>query len=78
MMSNMRTIIDLPEPHLKALNGLCARENISRAEAVRRAVALMLQDAAVTDKDASFGAWKRGKRDSRKLVDALRDEWGGR
>ena len=74
----MRTIIDLPEPHLKALNGLCERENISRAEAVRRAVARMLQDAAVTDKDACFGAWKHDKRNSRKVVDALRDEWDGR
>jgi len=34
----MRTIIDLPEQDIQDLDGICAREHISRAEAVRRAV----------------------------------------
>ena len=38
----MRTIIDLPEEQVKALDTYRKKERISRAEAVRRAVAAFL------------------------------------
>ncbi len=38
----MRTIVDLPDEQVEALAELCEREKISRAEAIRRAVAAML------------------------------------
>jgi len=38
----MRTVIDLPEEQIKALDSYRKKERISRAEAVRRAVAAFL------------------------------------
>ena len=70
----MRTIIDLPEHQVAALADLCKKENISRAEAIRRALDTMLAEKQTLTRDDAFGAWApRG--DSRELVDALREEW---
>ena len=70
----MRTIIDLPDHQVAALAELCAREKISRAEAVRRALDAMLAESRGRNRESAFGAWApRG--DSRKVVDALREEW---
>jgi metal-responsive CopG/Arc/MetJ family transcriptional regulator len=70
----MRTIIDLPECQLAALEELCEREKISRAEAIRRAVDAMLLEKQGLRREAAFGAWApRG--DSRAAVDELREEW---
>ena len=70
----MRTIIELEERQVAALAEFCAREKISRAEAVRRAVDRLLESESCLQKDSAFGAWAR-RGDSRKLVDELRDEW---
>ncbi|MCU0793176.1 MAG: ribbon-helix-helix protein, CopG family [Opitutaceae bacterium] len=70
----MRTIIDLPDHQLTALGELCERENISRAEAIRRALDAMLAEKQAATREAAFGAWaKRG--DSRDTVAAMREEW---
>jgi metal-responsive CopG/Arc/MetJ family transcriptional regulator len=70
----MRTIIDLPDHQVAALAEWCERENISRAEAVRRALDAMLAAQQSATREAAFGAWApRG--DSRATVAALRDEW---
>lgn len=70
----MRTIVDLPEDQVSALAELCAREGISRAEAVRRAVEKLLSAQPNSNRQDAFGAWAhRGER--RTLVDTLRGEW---
>ena len=70
----MRTIIDLPEYQVAALAELCEREQISRAEAIRRALDAMLAEKQSASREATFGAWApRG--DSRAVVTTLRDEW---
>ena len=71
----MRTIIDLPDEQVQALAAWCERENISRAEAIRRALAGMLAAEKKGGRDTAFGSWKTRTRDSRQLVDALRREW---
>lgn len=73
----MRTIIDLPEDQLEALDGICRRESISRAEAIRRAVDLLVRDRAAGASHAAFGLW-RGARavDGLKYQERLRREWG--
>lgn len=77
MISNdviMRTIIDLTDHQVSALAELCERENISRAEAVRRALDAMLAQRRAQGRESAFGGWApRG--DSRALVDGLRGEW---
>jgi metal-responsive CopG/Arc/MetJ family transcriptional regulator len=76
--NDMRTIVDLPTTQLHALKRLCEEQKISRAEAVRRAVARMLKESASPRKNAAFGIWKHRRMDSRKFVQSLREEWEGR
>lgn len=71
----MRTIVDLPEEQLEALAELCRRESISRAEAVRRALADLLIREKSQTRAATFGAWKGKRADARQVVDRLRNEW---
>ncbi len=78
MMTSMRTIIDLPEAHVEALDALCRGEGISRAEAVRQAVAAHLRLARQRHPDAAFGLWKRGAVDGLKYQERLRREWDRR
>jgi len=44
----MRTIVDLPEDQIKALDSIGKREDLSRTELVRRAVAAYLDGAQET------------------------------
>ncbi|MDA0817004.1 MAG: ribbon-helix-helix protein, CopG family [Planctomycetota bacterium] len=71
----MRTIVDLTEDQVKSLAALCAAKGISRAEAVRRAVARLLAEEQRPDRDRVFGAWKQRKTDRARVVRRLRDEW---
>ncbi len=71
----MRTIIDLPEQDIQDLDGLCAREHISRAEAVRRAVSGYLKMHRAECNDAAFGMWKGRQKDGLSYQHDIRDEW---
>jgi hypothetical protein len=70
----MRTIVDLPAQQIAALSELCEREQISRAEAIRRAVDVLLASQVPAGRELAFGAWE-GRADSRGWVDQLRGEW---
>jgi hypothetical protein len=73
----VRTIIELPEEQLDALDGICRRESISRAEAIRRAVDLLVRDRAAGASRAAFGLWKGAKAiDGLVYQERLRGEWG--
>ena len=71
----MRTIIDLPDEQVKALAAWCDAEKISRAEAVRRALAEMLASRQAMDRDKAFGAWRTKEIDAPQFVRKLREEW---
>ena len=72
----MRTIVDLPEKQVQALARVCERENISRAEAVRRAVAGWVAAASPPPSAAAgFGLWRHKKLKARPYLDRLRAEW---
>jgi hypothetical protein len=71
----MRTIIDIPQPILDEIDALAKREKISRAEAVRRAMAQYLDGHRRSKLDAAFGIWKPRKIDPLAYEDRLRDEW---
>ena len=73
----MRTIVELPESQVEALSVLCRRERISRAEAIRRAVAKLLDDEKATSGGmaGAFGLWKGRTAEVRKLREDLREEW---
>ena len=72
----MRTIVDLPEKQVQALARVCQQEKISRAEAVRRAVAGWVAAATPPPSEAAgFGLWRHKKLKARQHVDRLRAEW---
>ncbi len=73
----MRTIIELPESQLESLSLLCRKEQISRAEAIRRAVAKLLDEQKPMESSMSgaFGIWKDRASDPRELREKLRGEW---
>ena len=76
----MRTIVDLPSDHIEALDDYGRREGVSRAEAVRRAVAAFVPTKTRGKPDLkshpAFGSSKRyRKEDSVVTVRRLREEW---
>ena len=75
----MRTIIELEDTQVNRLDAWAKAEKVSRAEAVRRAVNLMLERAAAPQ-GTGFGLWAQGgkvapERDGLVLQRVLRDEW---
>jgi len=71
----MRTIIDLPDDQISALTEICKAHGISRAEAVRRAVAEMLGKEKSSGREEAFGAWTWDGGDSAEFVRKIRKEW---
>jgi len=71
----MRTIIDLPDEQVDALHQLGSRDNLSRAELVRRAVAEYLDKRRDIGSDHAFGLWKYLDCDALDYEDRLRGEW---
>jgi metal-responsive CopG/Arc/MetJ family transcriptional regulator len=76
MMTVMRTIIELPAGQLDALDALCRRDRISRAEAIRQAVAQHVAKATAAGRETAFGLWQ-GRRGADGLAyqRRLRREW---
>ena len=70
----MRTIIEIPGEQLESLDALCAREEISRAEAIRRAVAAYLRRESPSATRA-FGLWRGRRGTGLAYQDARRKEW---
>ena len=75
MIFPMRTLIDLPQRAVAALAEICRRERISRAEAIRRAVALYVAQRKSTSEEEVFGLWRKRELEGRVYEDKLRDEW---
>jgi len=75
----VRTIIDLPDEQIRALDAYSKKYGVSRAEAVRRAVARFLpkrrQRRVDFRNDPAFGSWKNRDVDSVEYQRKLRAEW---
>ena len=71
----MRTIIDLPEEQLQELADICRRDGISRAEAIRQAVALHVQRQRRARPSPAFGLWRARQVDGLAYERRLRREW---
>lgn len=71
----MRTIIELPEPQLEALDAICRRDGISRAEAIRRAVAAHVGRESSLARASAYGLWRNEPVDGLAWQRAARDEW---
>jgi len=73
--NDVRTIVELPEEQIRALAEVCRREKISRAEAVRRAVAEYASRHAAGDAERAFGLWRDRRIDALAYERRLREEW---
>jgi metal-responsive CopG/Arc/MetJ family transcriptional regulator len=71
----VRTIVEIPRDQLAELDVLCRRQGISRAEAIRRAVAAMLVEQGRGHSQAAFGLWKDRGDELEATLEAVRDEW---
>jgi len=71
----MRTIIELPAAQLSALDTWCRRDGISRAEAIRQAVAAHLRLERSRTPDPAFGLWKDRPVDGLAYERRMRREW---
>jgi hypothetical protein len=71
----MRTIIELPDDQLEALADLCRSEGISRAEAIRQAVAQYTRGRRSKAAAGAFGLWRNRQIDGLEYQRQLRDEW---
>lgn len=71
----MRTLIDIPEDQLQTLNQLARRQQVSRAELIRRAVRKYLKSQMPLAEDEAFGLWKETAEDGLAYQRRLRDEW---
>lgn len=76
----MRTIVDLTDEQLAALDGWRRAHGVSRAEAIRRAVERLLGDERERQAaaDAAFGLWRDRAEDGLLVQERLRGEWGER
>lgn len=81
----MRTIVDLPREQIEALDSYAKAKGISRAAAVREAVATYLPEKKKKKRDLNywrnhpaFGSWKGPKVDSVEYQRKLRAEWDHR
>lgn len=77
-MTVVRTIIELPVEQLDALDRWRRREGVSRAEAIRRAVALLIEAQGAADRREAFGMWANRPVDGLAYEAAIRTEWSQR
>jgi metal-responsive CopG/Arc/MetJ family transcriptional regulator len=71
----MRTIVELPDEQLEALGDICAHEQASRAEIIRRAVGSYILGKQAGKGRSAFGLWKKKKINAVNYEAKLRAEW---
>jgi hypothetical protein len=76
-VGRMRTIIDLPDDQLEALAVICRRRGISRAEAIRQAIANHVRREREASSHEAFGLWSDLAFNARDFERGVRREWGG-
>jgi metal-responsive CopG/Arc/MetJ family transcriptional regulator len=70
----MRTLVDIPEPQIRALDDASRREKRSRAALIRQAIDEYLAKDGETCDDDAFGIL-RGGEDGLAYQKRMRDEW---
>jgi metal-responsive CopG/Arc/MetJ family transcriptional regulator len=72
----MRTLVDIPDADIAALDELSRRRKVSRAQVIREAIKAHLTKAGAgaNDLDRFFGAWGTGE-DGLAYQERLRSEW---
>lgn len=69
----MRTLVDIPDRQIEDLTRICEAKGVSRAEAIRQAIAFYIeQNKPVAD---VFGLWKDHHPDGLAYQEGMRSEW---
>ena len=71
----MRTLVDLGDAQLQALDELSRREKRSRAALIRRAIDEYLAKQRDKQEDDVFGRWGKRKVDGLAYQEKVRSEW---
>lgn len=71
----MRTLVDIPNDELEALNTLSKSEGISRAESIRRAIKAYVDANRAPAKYEGFGLWRDKGIDTDEYLRKIRTEW---
>jgi metal-responsive CopG/Arc/MetJ family transcriptional regulator len=71
----MRTLVDIPEQDLNALDALRTRRGVSRAELIRAAIGDYLARNPRVEGNAAFGLWQERPADGVEYQRRVRDEW---
>ena len=71
----MRTLVDIPESHLRELSELGRRQGQSRAALIREAVGAYLATRRQTRAADAFGLWGPNGPDGLAYQRQLRSEW---
>lgn len=71
----MRTLVDIPDDHLRELGELSRRRKLSRAAIIREAVANHLAHHKAEAAVDAFGLWGQGKTDGMAYQEKIRGEW---
>ena len=70
----MRTLVDIPDRQIRELTAICEIEKVSRAEAIRQAIASYIEKKKPATVEA-FGLWKGRKIDGLAYQEQVRSEW---
>ena len=71
----MRTLVDIGDKEIQALDELAAEENVSRAALIRRAIDDLLRKQAKRAVSDAFNLWGPEAKDGLALQEELRQEW---
>lgn len=71
----MRTLVDIREDDLKALDTIAATEKVSRASLIRQAVSAFLDRKSIDERRDAFGLWGDRKIDGLTYQEEIRGEW---
>lgn len=70
----MRTLVDIPDKQIEELAAICDAKHLSRAEAVRRAIAAFIERNRAAPSQA-FGLWSDHQEDGLDYQERMRSEW---
>lgn len=70
----MRTLVDIPDRQVEELAMICDAKRVSRAEVIRQAIAVFIEQNKPSVVDA-FGIWKSKKVDGLAYQEKMRAEW---
>ena len=71
----MRTLVDIGEVELEALDRIAKEGNVSRASLIRTAIGDYLARNIKERQSGAFGLWKQSPVDGLKFQDEIRSEW---